>query len=48
MSRWPGVDEWLFSMRTFAAAMLAFYIALSIGLDKPYWAWRQSMSLHNR
>ncbi|HEX3403273.1 MAG TPA: FUSC family protein [Acetobacteraceae bacterium] len=38
MSRWPGVDEWLFSMKTFAAGMLALYIAMSIGLDKPYWA----------
>ena len=38
MIRWPGVNEWLFALRTFAAAMLAFYIALSIGLDRPYWA----------
>jgi uncharacterized membrane protein YccC len=38
MSRWPGVYEWLFAVKTFAAAMLAVYIALSIGLDRPYWA----------
>lgn len=28
----------LYSARTFAAAMLAYYIALSIGLDRPSWA----------
>jgi uncharacterized membrane protein YccC len=38
MSRWPGIDEWLFSVKTFAAAMLALYIAFSMGLDRPYWA----------
>jgi uncharacterized membrane protein YccC len=38
MSRWPGLDEWLFAVKTFAAGMLALYIAISIGLDKPYWA----------
>lgn len=38
MSRWPGVDEWLFAAKTFAAAMLAVYVALAIGLDRPYWA----------
>ena len=35
---WPGVDEWLFAVKTFAAAMLAVYVALIIGLDRPYWA----------
>ena len=25
-------------MKTFAAAMLALYVALSIGLNRPYWA----------
>ncbi len=34
----PGLREWLFSMKTFAAAMIAFYIALSLDLDRPYWA----------
>jgi uncharacterized membrane protein YccC len=38
MSRWPGLNEWLFAVKTFAAGMLALYIAMSIGLDKPYWA----------
>lgn len=38
MNRWPGSTEWLFAVKTFAAAMLALYIAISIGLDRPYWA----------
>jgi uncharacterized membrane protein YccC len=38
MSRWPGVNEWLFAVKTFAAALIALYIAMSIGLDRPYWA----------
>jgi uncharacterized membrane protein YccC len=38
MSKWPGINEWLFALKTFAAAMLALYIAMSIGLDRPYWA----------
>jgi uncharacterized membrane protein YccC len=38
MSRWPGIDEWLYAVKTFAAAMLALYIAMSMGLDRPYWA----------
>ena len=38
MSRWPGIGEWLFAVKTFAAAMLAVYIALAIGLERPYWA----------
>ncbi|HEY1410912.1 MAG TPA: FUSC family protein, partial [Rhodopila sp.] len=38
MSRWPGTNQWLFAVKTFAAAMLALYIAVSIGLDRPYWA----------
>ena len=28
----------LYAARSFAAAMLAYYIALSIGLDRPSWA----------
>ncbi|MBP2230089.1 putative membrane protein YccC [Azospirillum agricola] len=31
-------DAILFSMKSFAAAMLAYYIALRIGLSKPFWA----------
>lgn len=31
-------DALLFSVKTFAAAMLAYYVALRIGLPKPYWA----------
>jgi len=31
-------DAILFSTKTFAAAMLAYYIALRIGLPKPFWA----------
>jgi uncharacterized membrane protein YccC len=38
MRAWPGFNEWLFAARTFAAAMLAVYVALSVGLDRPYWA----------
>jgi uncharacterized membrane protein YccC len=38
MNPWPDVNQWLFAVKTFAAAMLALYIAMSIGLDRPYWA----------
>jgi uncharacterized membrane protein YccC len=38
MNRWPGINEWLYAVKTFTAAMLALYIAMSIGLDRPYWA----------
>lgn len=31
-------DALLFSMKSFAAATLAYYISLRIGLPKPYWA----------
>jgi uncharacterized membrane protein YccC len=34
----PGRAEWLFSVRTFAAAVLALYIGLAFDLDRPYWA----------
>ncbi len=34
----PGLREWSFSFKTFAASMLALWIALRIGLDRPYWA----------
>jgi uncharacterized membrane protein YccC len=38
MIQWPGINEWLYTVKTFAAAMLALYIAMAIGLDRPYWA----------
>lgn len=34
----PGWRDWLFSAKTFAAAMLALYIALAFELPNPYWA----------
>ena len=34
----PTAREWLLSGKTFAAAMLAFYLALAVGLPRPYWA----------
>jgi uncharacterized membrane protein YccC len=34
----PGLRDWVFSAKTFASAMLALYIALLMGLDRPYWA----------
>jgi uncharacterized membrane protein YccC len=36
--QWPGVRDWLFAGKTFVAAMLALFIALSLGLERPYWA----------
>jgi uncharacterized membrane protein YccC len=33
-----GAEELLFSVKCFAAAMLAYYVALRIGLQRPYWA----------
>lgn len=38
MIQWPSARDWLFSFKTFAAAMLALYIALAVGLPRPYWA----------
>ena len=35
--RYGGHDA-LFPLKAFLAAMLAYYIALRIGLDRPYWA----------
>ncbi len=32
------VRNGLFSLKTFIAALLAYYIAVSIGLSRPYWA----------
>ncbi|WP_338465587.1 FUSC family protein [Novosphingobium sp. ZN18A2] len=34
-----GIDAALFSLKAYAAAMLALYIAFSIGLQRPYWAF---------
>ncbi|WP_158924309.1 FUSC family protein [Acidisphaera sp. S103] len=38
MSRWPGISDWIYSLKTFASAIAALYIAMAIGLDRPYWA----------
>lgn len=37
-----GVAAALFSLKCLAAAMLALYIAFSIGLERPYWAFLTS------
>jgi uncharacterized membrane protein YccC len=34
----PSAREWLFSAKTFAAAMIALYIGLALELPRPYWA----------
>jgi uncharacterized membrane protein YccC len=34
----PSGRDWIFSVKTFAGAMLALWIALRMGLDRPYWA----------
>src|SRR6516165_10964131 len=34
----PSGRDWIFSAKTFVAAMLALWIALRMGLDRPYWA----------
>ena len=34
----PTLRDWVFSAKTFASAMLALWIALRLGLDRPYWA----------
>ncbi|SDD76781.1 Uncharacterized membrane protein YccC [Cupriavidus sp. YR651] len=33
-----STQPWLFSVKVFAAAMLALYVALALGLSRPYWA----------
>ena len=35
----PGLRDWVFSVKTFASAMLALWISFSIDLDRPYWAF---------
>ena len=34
----PGWRDWAFALKTYAAAMLALYLALWIDLPRPYWA----------
>jgi len=36
--KFPSKNEALFSIKSFAAAMLALYLAMSIGLPRPFWA----------
>ncbi|MDB5399529.1 MAG: hypothetical protein QOF70_918 [Acetobacteraceae bacterium] len=38
MSRWPSVYDWLYAVKTFAAAMLALYVGMAMDLERPYWA----------
>jgi uncharacterized membrane protein YccC len=35
---YPSLRDWLFSVKTFTAAMLALYIGLKAELLRPYWA----------
>jgi uncharacterized membrane protein YccC len=35
---YPSLRDWLFSVKTFAAAMLALYLGLVFELPRPYWA----------
>jgi len=35
---YPSLRDWLFSVKTFAASMLALYLALYFDLPRPYWA----------
>lgn len=35
---YPSMRDWLFSVKTFAAAMLALYLGLALELPRPYWA----------
>ena len=34
----PSLRDLVFSLKTFAAAMLALYVAFSLDLPRPYWA----------
>lgn len=38
MMSWPSARDWVFSFKAFIAAMLALYIAMYLGLPRPYWA----------
>ncbi|WP_454797224.1 FUSC family protein [Novosphingobium lindaniclasticum] len=42
MTKRFGLDAALFSVKAYMASMLAIYIALSIGLERPYWAFLTS------
>jgi uncharacterized membrane protein YccC len=35
---YPSIRDWLFSIKTFAAAMIALYLGLYFQLPRPYWA----------
>ena len=35
---YPSLRDWLFSVKTFAASMIALYIGLALQLPRPYWA----------
>src|ERR1700742_563075 len=34
----PSLRDWIFSLKTFLAGMLALYIAFYFDLPRPYWA----------
>jgi uncharacterized membrane protein YccC len=34
----PGWRDWVFAIKTFAAAIIALYLAMSLDLPRPYWA----------
>lgn len=34
----PATQEWLFAIKVFSAAMLAFTCSIHLGLERPYWA----------
>lgn len=36
--KWPDARDWVFSAKTFVAAMLALYVALLFNLSAPYWS----------
>lgn len=40
MIAWPGFSrqEWLFSLKSFVAAMLALYLSSRFGLPRPFWS----------
>ena len=38
MMKKPTFGELLFSLKSFAAAMLALYVAMRMGLPRPFWA----------
>ena len=42
MTKRFGMDAALFSVKAYLASMLAIYISLSIGLERPYWAFLTS------